>query len=86
MLFTVARKHVGRSASEDLAVATGQPVPFTEDEAARTLARAEVTLPPKFRGEGMPFGPIVPVDGDDGAVDRCVAFLGRDPRSWGGPA
>lgn len=81
---------MGRPAREDLAVATGQPVPFTEDEAARTLARAEaraeVTLPPKFRGEGMPFGPIVPVDGDDGAVDRCVAFLGRDPRSWGGPA
>ncbi|WP_327267879.1 TIGR03086 family metal-binding protein [Streptomyces sp. NBC_01218] len=63
----------------DLAVATGQPVPFTEEEAAEALARAEVTLPPRFRGEGQAFGEIVPVAEDAPAVDRFVGFLGRDP-------
>ena len=63
----------------DLATATGQPVPFTEEEAAETLARAEVTLPPQYRGEGMSFGEIVPVDENAPAMDRLVAFLGRDP-------
>jgi uncharacterized protein (TIGR03086 family) len=63
----------------DLAVATGQPIPFTEQEAAEALARAKVTLPPKYRGENMPFGEIVPVDEHAPAVDRFVAFLGREP-------
>ncbi|MGP4043255.1 TIGR03086 family metal-binding protein [Streptomyces sp. 2A115] len=63
----------------DLAKATGQPIPFTEEEAAETLARAEVTLPPQYRGEGMSFGHIVPVDENAPAVDRLVAFLGRHP-------
>lgn len=63
----------------DLAVATGQPVPYTEDEATAVLARAENTLPPQYRGEGMPFGPIVALDADAPAVDRLVGFLGRDP-------
>lgn len=65
----------------DLAVATGQPIPFTEQEAAETLIRAEATLPPKYRGENMPFGEIVPVGEYASAVDRLVAFLGRDPAS-----
>jgi uncharacterized protein (TIGR03086 family) len=65
----------------DLAVATGQPVPYTEQEAAETLARAEATVPAQYRGEGMPFGEIVPVDADAPAVDRLVGFLGRDPYS-----
>ncbi|HET6952608.1 MAG TPA: TIGR03086 family metal-binding protein [Acidimicrobiales bacterium] len=64
----------------DLAVATGQPVPFTEAEAEETLARAEQTLPPQYRGEGMPFGDAVPVEGDAPAVDRLVGFMGREPR------
>jgi uncharacterized protein (TIGR03086 family) len=64
----------------DLAVATGQPVPYTEVEAAETLARAEKTLPPEYRGDGMPFGPIVPIADDAPAVDRLAAFLGRNPR------
>ncbi|MFC8199104.1 TIGR03086 family metal-binding protein [Streptomyces sp. NPDC057298] len=65
----------------DLAVATGRPVPFTEREAAEVLARAEVTLPPRYRGEGMSFGDIVPVPRDAPAVDRLAGFLGRDP-AW----
>ncbi|GGT18967.1 TIGR03086 family metal-binding protein [Streptomyces atratus] len=63
----------------DLAVATGQPIPYTDREAAETLARAEATLPPQYRGENLPFGQIVPVDADASAVDRLVAFLGRRP-------
>ena len=63
----------------DLAVATGQPVPYTEAEAAAVLERAEVTLPPQYRGEGMPFGDIVAVPDTAPAVDRLVAFLGRRP-------
>lgn len=63
----------------DLAVATDQPVPYTEAEAAAVLERAEATLPPQFRGDGMSFGHIVPVPDHAPAVDRLVAFLGRDP-------
>ncbi|SCF89302.1 TIGR03086 family metal-binding protein [Streptomyces sp. Ncost-T10-10d] len=63
----------------DLAVATGQPIPYTDQEAAETLARAEVTLPPQYRGENLPFGQIVRVDANASAVDRLVAFLGRRP-------
>ncbi|MCX4907290.1 TIGR03086 family metal-binding protein [Streptomyces sp. NBC_00878] len=66
----------------DLAVATGQPVPFTEREATEILARAEVTLPPQYRGEGMAFGEIVPVAETASATDRLAGFLGRDPARW----
>ncbi|WP_299540137.1 TIGR03086 family metal-binding protein [uncultured Streptomyces sp.] len=65
----------------DLAVATGQPVPFTEEEGAAVLARAEGTLPPRYRGPGQAFGDVVPVAADAPAVDRFVAFMGRDPRA-----
>ena len=64
----------------DLAVATGQPVPFTDDEAAQVLARAEVTLPPQYRGEGMAFGDVVPVPDDAPPIDRLAGFMGREPR------
>jgi uncharacterized protein (TIGR03086 family) len=63
----------------DLAVATGQPIVFSEEEASETLARAEATLPPEYRGNA--FGPAVPVDPDARAVTRLVAFLGRHPES-----
>ncbi len=63
----------------DLAVATGQDVPFSDEEALDTLARAERTLPPQYRGEGMPFGEIVNVPDDAPATHRMVAFLGRHP-------
>jgi uncharacterized protein (TIGR03086 family) len=64
----------------DLAVSTGQPVPYTDDEAEAALAAARATLQPQYRGEGMPFGDIVPVPDDAPAIDRAVAFLGRSPR------
>lgn len=63
----------------DLAVATGQPVPYTDEEAAEVLRRAEGTLPPQYRGGDMPFGEIVPVPDDAPAIDRLAGFMGRDP-------
>jgi uncharacterized protein (TIGR03086 family) len=67
----------------DLAVATGQPIPYTEQEAIETLARAEATLPAEYRGDSMPFGPIIPVNPDASSVDKLVAFLGRNPEAPG---
>jgi uncharacterized protein (TIGR03086 family) len=64
----------------DLAVATGQPVAYTEQECSEALSRAEATLPPEYQGEGMPFGAIVPTEPAAPAVDRFVAFMGRQPR------
>ncbi|MDP9075544.1 MAG: TIGR03086 family metal-binding protein [Actinomycetota bacterium] len=63
----------------DLAVATGQPVRYTEQEASDTLARAEAMLPPEYRGDGMPFGHVVAIEADAPALNRLVAFLGRNP-------
>jgi uncharacterized protein (TIGR03086 family) len=63
----------------DLATATGQTMPFTEEEASETLARAEQTLPPEYRGEGSPFGHAVEVGPGAPAVSRLAAFLGRQP-------
>jgi uncharacterized protein (TIGR03086 family) len=63
----------------DLAVATEQEVPYTEQEAAEVLARAEKTLPPQFRGEGRPFGQIVEVPDGAPSIDRLIGFMGREP-------
>lgn len=63
----------------DLAQATGQAVPFTEAEGSAALERAQATLPPQYRGEGKPFGDIVEVSASASAVDRFVAFMGRNP-------
>ncbi len=65
--------------SWDLATATGQPTPWSEEQAADVLARAEQTLPPEVRGDGMPFGDIVEVPDTAPAADRVAAFLGRTP-------
>ena len=63
----------------DLAVATGQALPFSDEESLAALARAQVTLLPQYRGEGMPFGEVVEVEPDATATQRLVAFLGRRP-------
>ena len=63
----------------DLAVGSGQPVPFTDAEAAEVLTRAESTLPPQYRGGDMPFGEIVDVPREAAPVDRLAGFMGRDP-------
>ena len=61
----------------DLATATAQPIPFTDDEAEEVLERARATLPPQFQGDGMPFGAPVPVPDDAPALQRLMGFMGR---------
>jgi uncharacterized protein (TIGR03086 family) len=64
----------------DLATATGQAVPFSADEAEAALAAGRVMLKPEYRGPGKTFGDEVEPPDDATAVERLVAFLGRDPR------
>jgi uncharacterized protein (TIGR03086 family) len=64
----------------DLAIATGQAVPFGDDVLETTLAAARATLPPQYRGAGKAFGDEVPVPDDAPALDRLLGFMGRDPR------
>ncbi|HEU0132083.1 MAG TPA: TIGR03086 family metal-binding protein [Mycobacteriales bacterium] len=63
----------------DLARATGQEPPFTDDELAVTYDRAVATLPDQYRGEGMPFAHAVPVPDDAPVRDRLLGFMGRTP-------
>ena len=63
----------------DLAIATEQPMPFNQDEANETLARAERTLPPEYRRDGRGFSEPVTIDPEATAVSRLAAFLGRQP-------
>ena len=64
----------------DLAAATGQAVPFTDEELAITLDRARATLPDQYRGEGKPFGSVIDVPEDAPVLDRFLGFMGRCPR------
>ncbi len=66
----------------DLAKATGQPVPFTEAEAAVGLEALHQQLSPDFRGPGKNFGYEVEVPATASAMDRLVGFIGREP-AWG---
>jgi uncharacterized protein (TIGR03086 family) len=61
----------------DLATGAGLAVPYSDEEAEETLSRAEKTLLPEYRGEGKPFGEIVPVPEGASAVDRFIGFVGR---------
>jgi uncharacterized protein (TIGR03086 family) len=63
----------------DLATATGQSFPWTDAQAVDALARARVTLPPHYRGEGMAFGLEVDVPDTAAPIDRLAGFLGRTP-------
>jgi uncharacterized protein (TIGR03086 family) len=69
----------------DLAVATGQQVPFGEHEAETALAAGRQMLKPEYRGAGKAFGPEVTAAEGATALEQLVAFLGRDP-SWTPPA
>jgi uncharacterized protein (TIGR03086 family) len=62
----------------DLARATGQPVDLPEDLAEEALAMWQTRLGDRHR-EGMPFGNPVVVPDDSPAIDRLVAYLGRQP-------
>lgn len=61
----------------DLATATGQQVPYTDEEAEETLRRARETLQPQYRGASI--GAEVAVRDDAPALDRLVGFMGRRP-------
>jgi uncharacterized protein (TIGR03086 family) len=61
----------------DLALATGQEVPFTDQELQATLTRAQQTLPDEYRGEGKMFGPRIDVAPDAPLLTRYLAFMGR---------
>ncbi|MEV4619009.1 TIGR03086 family metal-binding protein [Asanoa sp. NPDC049573] len=63
----------------DLAVATGQPVPYTDAEAQAALDAARGMLRPAYRGPGKTFGYEVEVGAGASTVERLVAFIGRDP-------
>jgi uncharacterized protein (TIGR03086 family) len=64
----------------DLAIATGQPVRYTDEEAEVARIGLSPLLSPKYRGVGMPFGDIVPVADDASALEKFLAFSGRTPR------
>jgi uncharacterized protein (TIGR03086 family) len=59
----------------DLAMATGQTVPFTDDELGVALARAQTSLPDQMRGDS--FGPPVQVPDTAPVLDRFLGFMGR---------
>ena len=61
----------------DLARGTGQPVPYTEAEAAETLRRGRETLQPQFRGDQI--GPELVLPDDAPAIARLIGFMGRQP-------
>ncbi|KQX62868.1 TIGR03086 family metal-binding protein [Angustibacter sp. Root456] len=61
----------------DLATATGEPVTYSDAEADTALATGRTMLRPDYRGDS--FGPEVDPPDDATAVERLVAFLGRDP-------
>jgi uncharacterized protein (TIGR03086 family) len=63
----------------DLAVATGQSPAFDDAVVTRALAAVQRKLPAE-RGPGIPFAPPIAVPDDAPALDRLVAWQGRDPR------
>jgi uncharacterized protein (TIGR03086 family) len=63
----------------DLAVATGQSPAWDERVLAGALAAIRSKLPTAERPAGVPFADAVPVPDDAPAIDRLVAWQGRDP-------
>ena len=71
----------------DLAVATGQPADAGDALAEAGLRAAGDIGDEVLRSPGL-MGPVVSLGDDARAMDRFVAYLGRDPRLWSaeGPA
>jgi uncharacterized protein (TIGR03086 family) len=63
----------------DLATATGQPAVYQEEVVVAALDAGREMMAPQYRGDGMPFGAEVDVPSSAPALDRLVAFMGRDP-------
>ncbi len=67
----------------DLAVATGQPVPYADTEADAALAAGRQMLRPEYRGP-QAIDAEVAVRDDAPALARFLGFVGRDPQ-WRPP-
>ena len=61
----------------DLALATGQEVPFSDGELSLALERARVTLPDEYRGDGKGFDVAIDVPDSAPALERLLGFMGR---------
>ena len=62
----------------DIAVATAQPVPLTNDLAAQLLPAARAIVEP-LRQFGA-YGPALAAEPGDGAAAELLRYLGRDPQ------
>ena len=63
----------------DLATAIDRPVSYSDEAAELALKTGRLMLKPEYRGPDKAFGQEVPVPDSAGAVDRLVAFMGRNP-------
>jgi len=63
----------------DFAVALHRPLHVSDTHAAHVLGLAQQTLTTQSRATAG-FAPPVPVPANAGALDRLIAFTGRDPR------
>ncbi|MGE0728666.1 MAG: TIGR03086 family metal-binding protein [Acidimicrobiia bacterium] len=64
----------------DLAEATGQRPDYPEAIAETSLALMQQALTADMRTDEVPFGSVVDTAADAPAIDRLVAWTGRDPR------
>lgn len=62
----------------ELAVATGQRVPYRDGDLEQALAIGRRTLPDRFRGPGQAFGFAVAVRDDAPPWQRLLGFAGRE--------
>lgn len=67
--------------SWDLAMALGLRPDWEQDLAEAGLAVVRLGIPAEGRGLEVPFDPVVPTAEDAPAMDRLVAWMGRDP-AW----
>lgn len=63
----------------DLAMATDQEFRIDDDLAEWALGAWQAVVPADGRPDGGGFAPVVPVADDASAVDRLVAYTGREP-------
>ncbi|HUP99799.1 MAG TPA: maleylpyruvate isomerase family mycothiol-dependent enzyme [Aeromicrobium sp.] len=60
----------------DVAVATGQPSPLTDELAAQLQPAADATVEPL---RGFAYGPALPASPGDGSAAALLRYVGRDP-------
>ncbi len=65
----------------DLATAIGRTAAFDQRLLTPALAAAKDKVPAAMRGDGIPFGPVVPVADDAPLIDQLVGWMGRHP-AW----